>query len=720
MNNGLSFDLKDTEEKDMTRLSRNFIYILSILSVLLMSAMGTSTALADDGTSNDPPPSQPAPPPPESSGETTDTCTASSEAAVEPAPTPDDQVPVPAEEVTVSEVLDQAPDGTGLVILNEGGAAEPLASQEAVEIVANSDPIWCPEGQVPTAGLNGCTPSYTTFDSLITELTTNATYSGNGVIWVEGSYAGADDSPILFDGSSGNLAFLSDITMKGGWAGSSGSTVTDPSSPSLFDVPLSFTNWIGNIYLLNLEFQNANSGTASLAVETDGDISLTNVGVTGNPSGTGALLDNCLNSGAGCTASGDITVMGSEFSSNAGNGLSTESSGNVTVKDVTASSNTSVGIHLNTDNGNNNDVKLTDVAVDGNGNDGIHIYDVDGDITLSDITATNNNDGIEIDDSYGNVSGYRITASSNSADGVDIANTNGSLVLSGVTASQNMGNGFEINFVDGDLKLYCVTTNENTGDGMYLNTNGGVTIKCSTANDNHDDGVDINLAPTAQLLSLTTSGNIDQDVEYDPLVTTLTIKKIDCSPKKSKPTNKPVESSLYTKLFCLPGEITASLYATYGNQVEFNNLCGYEAGIFDQGSGAYPKAIPGGDEYITSLYEKVLQDLPNSQPDDEHGIPGMYAVVIDDLPYILPEGYQYASAFFTVVLEEGEVLDPLPEDAALTIRFLIPEGLDEDEELTILWWDGTEWQDLGGEISEDGLYFQVTTSEIGIFALTIH
>jgi len=36
-----------------------------------------------------------------------------------------------------------------------------------------------------------------------------------------------------------------------------------------------------------------------------------------------------------------------------------------------------------------------------------------------------------------------------------------------------------------------------------------------------------------------------------------------------------------------------------------------------------------------------------------------------------------------------------------------------------LYWDGMDWVDLGGEYSEDGYYFQVTTEEIGVFVLAV-
>ena len=49
--------------------------------------------------------------------------------------------------------------------------------------------------------------------------------------------------------------------------------------------------------------------------------------------------------------------------------------------------------------------------------------------------------------------------------------------------------------------------------------------------------------------------------------------------------------------------------------MEFENLCGYEAGVFDPDSWVYREYIPGGgDDYITSLQNKMLQEILNLEP----------------------------------------------------------------------------------------------------------
>jgi len=355
---------------------------------------------------------------------------------------------------------------------------------------------------------------------------------------------------------------------------------------------------------------------------------------------------------------------------------------------------------------------------------GIWIQSSQGDITGSNITANQNvADGIEIDNTRGSVYLSDITANENTAaDGVDIHNTDGNVKLTSVTANSNQEAGIEVVNVDGSLGLRCVQTSENDGDGIFIQVDHDFYIKCSQSLDNTGDGLQIVDAPTAQLLSFTVTGNSLQDINYDTNVTTVTEKIVDCNPttEKTKPEDKHINHP-FTKLYCLPGEIKAALYATYGDQVEFTNLCGYEAGVFDPNSWIYPETIPGGgDDYITSLQNKMLEEIPGLEPITEYGMSGVLAQVLDELPFMLPDDFSYASAFFTAVLDEGEYMDPLPEESELTIRFRVPEWLDASEALTILWWDGAEWVNLGGEYSEDGHYFEVTTEEIGVFVLSTY
>ncbi len=728
---------------------RKLLYLTTILAVLLMSAMPSYAVYADGGTEGDPPPEEPPVIEPADPPAELQVNPDPEEPAAEPPVGEGDPVDLASAEETpieepasLPEILQQFPEETGLIVINEDGDPEPLASMEAAEILVVGDPVWCPAGQIPTPGANGCTLARAGFDELIADLS-SGTYSGNGAIWVESSYdANEDSARILFDG--GDLPTLNDLTINGGWNGISGSTIIDPASPSVLDDRLVIRNWIGTVSVSNLEIQNT-SGGASLRIITDGNISVNNVTVSGSVDGAGAFLNNCLDSGAGCTGSGDLSVVDSEFNNNFINGLTIRASDEVLIQDVTADSNGRDGINLNTYDSVGADVTIKDTTVTNNTQDGIQINNVGGDLTLKAVTASDNgSEGIIIADNQGNISGSSITANGNNEEGieiddsrgdvtlsgvtandsinnegVDIHNTNGNLKLSSVTTENNNLEGIEVFNVDGSLGFYCVKSSVNGGAGIYVDVDHDFTIKCSQSMDNGGVGLQIDTAPTAQLLSFTATGNTGVDISYDSLVTTVTEKEVDCSAKK-KPA-KTGEKSLWTKLICLPGEIKVALYDTYGDMIEFDNLCGYEAGVFDPSSWAYPETIPGGgDDYITSLQNKMLEEIPGLEPVTEYGMPGVLAQVLDELPFMLPDGFSYASAFFTAVLDEGELLDPLPEESGLTVRFRVPGWLDPFEELSILWWDGAEWVDLGGEYSEDGYYFQVTTEETGVFVLAVY
>ncbi len=224
------------------------------LFVFTFSLFSPTVAFADDGVPPEAPPVEA--PPPE---------------------TPPESLP---------EVLEQVPPDTQVVVVNDEGQVEPLASVEAAEVLVTGDPVWCPGSAAPTPGANGCTPGYTTMAALATELGTGA-YTGAGTIWVESSYAGNDDSEITLNHSS--MSGLTDLTVQGGWNGVSGNA-TIGAAP-VFDVALNILNWLGSVTLNNLTFTAASDAYASLVVDTTGNITVDDVTVTGNTTGTGASLD---------------------------------------------------------------------------------------------------------------------------------------------------------------------------------------------------------------------------------------------------------------------------------------------------------------------------------------------------------------------------------------------------------------------------------------------
>jgi len=237
-------------------------------------------------------------------------------------------------DLTVAEVLEQAPEGTEVVVVNEEGEIEPLATIEATEILVEGDPMWCPNSADP--GDATCTGSFATFDDLIAhllnELDANV-YGGDGTIYVRDNYdATLEPGQITFDEdvintvSNGNT--LADLVVQGGWDGVTGPGYGLSGSSTLNDA-LNIVNWNGNVTINDIIVDGA-TGTGiqvsttggvdlndiivdgatgtGLQVSTTGDITLNNVSSINNTN-SGANLDSCQydSNTDSCIGSGNIT-----------------------------------------------------------------------------------------------------------------------------------------------------------------------------------------------------------------------------------------------------------------------------------------------------------------------------------------------------------------------------------------------------------------------------
>ena len=120
---------------------------------------------------------------------------------------------------------------------------------------------------------------------------------------------------------------------------------------------------------------------ASLRVETDGAIQLTDVTVTGSP-GTGAYLDS-----TGGAAS-NVTVTGSQFNNNAWTGLDIRSDGDVNVTNVIANSN-EYGAYLDASPGSGN-IGISSSSFNTNDAAGLTARTDAGGISLNGVTANSN------------------------------------------------------------------------------------------------------------------------------------------------------------------------------------------------------------------------------------------------------------------------------------------------------------------------------------------
>jgi len=511
--------------------------ILAAAIVVLASAVGPSYAYADDGT----PPAPSAEEttgsgesegaPPEASGDESapaeeqppaeEPATTAEEQppAEEPATTAEEQPPAeepaapaeeqpsveepaaPAEEppaaeepVTAAEILEQVPEGTELAVVNADGELEPLATEAAAEIIATADPMWCPAGVAP--GGAGCTGSQPNFASLIAVLTADAAganlYTGNGTVWVEDSYAGADDAQITFDGLTLTNISNGNLTVQGGWDGNLDNLGTiNPGGVSLADVSMVFVNWTGNITINNFEIQAANGN--GLQVASAGNIALNNVSASGNTL-TGASLDTCLYDGATCQGTGNVTVSGaSNFNTNGFDGLVIDSGGSTSLQNVNANGNGLNGAYItNGVAGGAGDVQISNSNFLNNANaTGLEVYQYsNGPITLNIVTATGNNMGaiLETTETNGDITVGDSQFSNNDYTGLH-AESGNNVSLASVLSNNNGANGGYL-IADGSITVTNSQFNDNVhfafpqDPGLYAQAQGAITLTNVTANSN--------------------------------------------------------------------------------------------------------------------------------------------------------------------------------------------------------------------------------------------
>lgn len=417
-----------------------------------------------------------------------------------------------------SGILSQLPEGTELVVLDENGERIPLASQEAVAIIAGADPIWCPASvTTPAPGVSGCTDpgignvNYdpTQLSSLLTYLTSNQPGVA-GVIWIEKGYDssltdGAATSYVLDGSVLTNMANFA-ITIKGGWNGLGTGTV-DTTDPSEINVPLSIINWNADVTLSDLLITGVtNPVSTALTVSTTKNITMDRIDVSDNQ-GFGADADNT-------GGTGNVTVTSSKFNNNTnGSGLVVNSTGTITLNSIQANNNgysgakldnhlavTPMGVTINNSEFNGN-AEIDDNLV---AQLGLEVYSK-GVITISNLDANYNGNGdLDVDDGGAWLDNTTGTAGVTLL-GVNIVSsnewglgifTNGAVVLNNMVNNNNSnGSGLYVDNCGWDgsactsaivAPISILGTNEFKFNvrGIHMTTNGAITLNNITANNN--------------------------------------------------------------------------------------------------------------------------------------------------------------------------------------------------------------------------------------------
>jgi len=323
------------------------------------------------------------------------------EATIEPTQPPIADTPVPTEappaeetsgtgeQAPIVDMLNQAPDNTQIVVLDQNGDALPLTSQDALDTILETDPMWCPAGVLP--GGPGCTINFGSIGALISNMVSNtASYTQNGIIYFT-SVAGGSLTLTTSTLTGGDFNTLSsfNLTLQGGWNGSNGAAATFTGQTDFANnaitIGTSGNPWVGNITLNNFTFSSGDQSQVNIFT-TSGNITLSNVDVLNHQNGTAITSIN--------STSGNITVQnGSTFDGNGSDSqgfFATTGTGSITISD-TAFTDVAKPNNATNDSATLSapNVTLTNVTATGNDGNGITINNANL-VTLNNVTASNN------------------------------------------------------------------------------------------------------------------------------------------------------------------------------------------------------------------------------------------------------------------------------------------------------------------------------------------
>ena len=302
--------------------------------------------------------------------------------------------PAPEGEIQIEKApaLAQVPDGTDVVVVDEEGEVVPLATQEAAEAIASSDPMWCPDGVDPIANTDECTDNYSSMTDLLAALAGGNQPNESGTIWIDATYDSSVAEPsgttnIIIDGDNYSTWRNYSLTVQGGWDGAGTNTVS--STSLFFGDRLMIVDWRNDVTVNNLVLNGA-SGGASLQLEIDTlstntyDITVEDVEIKNNSDNRGAYIDND-------ESTGSVTVNNSRFTDNNSDGVYIDSRGSVLLSNVIATGNTDEGVQIiNVDSSSQAPVQVLGTNVfSGNSGNGLEIRS-EGAISLNNITADNN------------------------------------------------------------------------------------------------------------------------------------------------------------------------------------------------------------------------------------------------------------------------------------------------------------------------------------------
>jgi hypothetical protein len=512
------------------------------------------------------------------------------------------------EEPSLGEMLSEIPSETEVIILDESGQPEPLATVEAAEAVSSGDPIWCPAGQAPTPGVNGCTSSYATLGDLVANA--GGGINTNGTIWITSGSVG-DTNPVIIDGSLYTNWANYSLTLQGGWSGISGDTTIGPNSE--FTVPVSINNWNNGLAIQNIDASSinltnviSNQGNGVIIKNTYSDINMENIDIE-NTIGTSGLFISTVGS-----------IQGTNITSNNNSalGLNIDSGGFVTLNNVTASNNGDSGLIINS----SKFATLNNITASNNAGEGANIFATQIELTGINEFSMNDRTGLDalamgvflsnINANENGLNGAFISSTYLGLSGTNVFNNNGNvgLYLDGNTTA---GNPLNVSASGNQIGVYLSNVRDITFKEVEITNNGiGLYIYCGSTDSNIHFST-----PQPNITGNTTDIFIHPDCHIPnpfPTPTPIIIRAegkftLDCSKQAAYPVQLP--NGDLVNIFC-PVSGTASIYRLDNTGLPTNLPEGYTyASAFtldiDQQGKPIPWITEGG--YVKSSF--VAQPL---------------------------------------------------------------------------------------------------------------
>jgi hypothetical protein len=382
------------------------------------------------------------------------------------------------------------------------------------------------------------------------------------------------------------------------------------------------------------------------------------------------------------------------FEFDAGDGLFASTSGDVNLAGVSANNNSGDGAHLSDNDYQFDDYhSLDNVVVNNSEFNGNGFYSGEGEPDLPLglegylFFAGDTSECEDFEDclefASGSISGEsglqayaffditlnNVVANENALHGAELENYAETSVFINHSHFEGNGDGFpSFYFYFGDGEYLDGTY----GSGAYIDSTGNATLNCNQFIDNANYGADgENVNGIFASNSDTYSGNGSGDTNGSPV-----FGSTDCDPDDDGGGGGggttlivPVTGGVGFPIDCNNPEVFEALLEN-GDKALFELLCDYDG----------------------MLLEEPLTELPDE----------------------IPSEYEYIAGMDITVLLDGGVVVPLPAGASVTPSF---EVEDEDAEYAILYWNGSEWEELeGGELNEDG-FFSAKVEFTGTFVL---